>query len=166
MLQEESIVISVLERLGVDTMLLTESLFELLEEPERTSTLNPSYQIYLTPELATVLENSTKISSEMGDEFISTEHFLLSLLDSSGSTKELVSRFKIEKEVVEEVIKEVREGKVFEMKQPKKFKALIKYTRNLTQLALDNKLDPVIGRDAEIRRIIQILSRRTKIIQY
>ncbi|KKP74613.1 MAG: ATP-dependent chaperone ClpB [Candidatus Campbellbacteria bacterium GW2011_GWD1_35_49] len=162
MLQEESIVISVLERLGVDTMLLTESLFELLEEPERTSTLNPSYQIYLTPELATVLENSTKISSEMGDEFISTEHFLLSLLDSSGSTKELISRFKIEKEVVEEVIKEVREGKVSEMKQPKKFKALIKYTRNLTQLALDNKLDPVIGRDAEIRRIIQILSRRTK----
>ncbi|MDD2934985.1 MAG: AAA family ATPase [Candidatus Pacebacteria bacterium] len=162
MLQEESIVISVLERLGVDTMLLTESLFELLEEPERTSTLNPSYQIYLTPELATVLENSTKIASEMGDEFISTEHFLLSLLDSSGSTKELISRFKIEKDVVEEVIKEVREGKVSEMKQPKKFKALIKYTRNLTQLALDNKLDPVIGRDSEIRRIIQILSRRTK----
>ena len=162
MLQEESIVISVLERLGIDTILLTDSLFEMLEDPERGSTLNPSYQIYLTPELATVLEQSTSVASSMGDEFISTEHFLISLLDAPGNTRELISRFKIDKEAVGEIIHEVREGKISDIKQPNKFKTLIKYTRNLTQLAMDNKLDPVIGRDAEIRRIIQILSRRTK----
>src|SRR3989339_1062981 len=127
MLQEESLVISILERLGVDTLLLTDSLFEMLEEPERDSTLSPSYQIYLTPELAKVLENSTQIAASMKDEFISTEHFLVSLLDAPGKVKEL-----------------------------------IKFTRNLTKLAMENKLDPVIGRDDEIRRIIQILSRRTK----
>ena len=162
MLQEESIVISVLERLGIDTILLTDSLFEMLEDPERGSTLNPSYQIYLTPELATVLEQSTSVASSMGDEFISTEHFLIFLLDAPGNTRELISRFKIDKEAVGEIIHEVREGKISDIKQPNKFKTLIKYTRNLTQLAMDNKLDPVIGRDAEIRRIIQILSRRTK----
>ncbi len=162
MLQEESMVISVLERLGIDTLLLTDSLFEMLEEPERGSTLNPSYQIYLTPELAKVLENSTQVASSMGDEFISTEHFLIALLDSPGNTKELISRFKIDKEAVKEIIKEVREGKITDIKPPKKFKFLTKYTRNLTKLAADNKLDPVIGREDEIRRIVQILSRRTK----
>lgn len=162
MLQEESMVISVLERAGIDTILLTDSLFEILEEPERNSTLNPSYQMYLTPELAKVLEDSTRIASSMKDEFISTEHFLLALLDAQGTTQEIISRFKIDKEAVTDVIKEVREGKITDIKQPKKFKALTKFTRNLTQLALDNKLDPVIGRDSEIRRIIQILSRRTK----
>ncbi len=162
MLQEESLVISVLERLGVDTILLADSLFEMLEEPERSSTLNPSYQIYLTPELAKVLEDSTHVAASLKDEFISTEHFLVTLLDAPGSTREIVSRFKIDKEAVVEVIKEVREGKITDMKKPKQFKALIKFTRNLTQLAMDNKLDPVIGRDDEIRRIIQILSRRTK----
>ncbi|OGD67721.1 ATP-dependent chaperone ClpB [Candidatus Campbellbacteria bacterium RIFOXYC2_FULL_35_25] len=162
MLQEESLVISILERLGVDTLLLTDSLFEMLEEPERDSTLSPSYQIYLTPELAKVLENSTQIAASMKDEFISTEHFLVSLLDAPGNVKELISRFKIDKDSIVDVLQEVREGKITDIKQPKKFKALIKFTRNLTKLAMENKLDPVIGRDDEIRRIIQILSRRTK----
>ena len=162
MLQEESLVISVLERLGVDTMLLTDSLFEMLEEPERSSTLNPSYQIYLTPELAKALESSTLVASSMKDEFISTEHFLIALLDSSGSVREIASRFKIDKDSVIKMLQEIREGKITDIKPPKKFKALSKFTRNLTQLALDNKLDPVIGRDDEIRRVIQILSRRTK----
>jgi len=162
MLQEESMVISVLDRLGVDTNLLTDSLFEMLEEPERSSTLNPSYQIYLTPEMTKTLEDSTQIASIMKDEFISTEHFLIALLDIPGNTREIAARFKIDKNAVIDVIKEVREGKITDIQQPKKFKALTKFTRNLTQLAMDNKLDPVIGRDDEIRRIIQILARRTK----
>jgi len=87
---------------------------------------------------------------------------LIALLDSPGNTKELISRFKIDKEAVKEIIKEVREGKITDIKPPKKFKFLTKYTRNLTKLAADNKLDPVIGREDEIRRIVQILSRRTK----
>jgi len=162
MLQEESLIISVLERLGIDTLLLTDNLFDLLEDPERGSTLSPSYQIYLTPELAKVLENSTHVASSMKDEFISTEHFLISLLDAPGNVQEVVSRFKINKDEVIEILKEVRDGNITDIKSPKKFKALNKFTRNLTQLAMDNKLDPVIGRDEEIRRIIQILSRRTK----
>ncbi len=162
MLQEESLVISVLESIGVDTILLTDNLFDMLEEPERSSTMNPSYQIYLTPELAGVLESSTNIASQLKDDFISTEHLLISLLDAPGNTQEIVSIFKIDKNAVINVLKDIREGRITDAKKPKKFKALVKFTRNLTQLALDNKLDPVIGRDDEIRRIIQILSRRTK----
>ncbi|MBU1557905.1 AAA family ATPase [Patescibacteria group bacterium] len=162
MLQEESMVISVLERVGVDTILLTDSLFEMLEEPERTSTSTPSYQMYLTPELAKILEDSTHVASAMKDEFISTEHFLIALLDAPGTTQEIISRFKIDKNAVIEVLQEVRDGKITDIQKPKKFKALTKFTRNLTQLALDNKLDPVIGRDDEMRRVIQILARRTK----
>ncbi len=162
MLQEESMVISILDRIGVDTILLTDTLFEVLEEPERSTTLNPSYQIYLTPELTQALEKSTQIASSLNDEFISTEHFLLALLDTPGTTSQIVNRFKIDKEAVVNVIKEVREGKITDVQQPKKYRALTKFTRNLTKMAQENKLDPVIGRDDEIRRIIQILSRRTK----
>jgi len=91
----------------------------MLEDPERSSTLNPSYQIYLTPELAKILEDSTRIASTMKDEFISTEHFLLSLLDTPGTTQETIARFKINKEAIINVLQEIRDGKITDIQQPK-----------------------------------------------
>ncbi|MDQ5949089.1 MAG: ATP-dependent Clp protease ATP-binding subunit ClpB [Patescibacteria group bacterium] len=161
-LQEDSIVSSILDRLEIDSILLTDSLLDTIEGTESGQTLSASYQIYLTPELAQVIENSTKEATELGDEFVSTEHLFISVMQTPSPARDLLMKFKITKDTVLQILEEIRTKKNAEAEAPKKFKALSKYTRNLTKLALQNKLDPVIGRDSEISRIIQILSRRTK----
>lgn len=161
-LQEESIVTAILDKLEVDTILLTDSILEAIESPDAGGTLSPSYQIYLTPELAHAIENSPKVASSLRDEFVSTEHLFIAVLDTQGAARELLNRFKIEKDQVIKVLEELRNTKSADIHQSKKPKSLLKYTRNLTKLARENKLDPVIGRDNEISRIIQILSRRKK----
>src|ERR1035437_3900774 len=162
-LQEESMVTSILEKMEIDTMLLTDSILESIEGAEGTaSTLSASYQIYLTPELSQAIENSSKIAATLKDEFVSTEHLFISVLEVPGAAREMLSKFKIDKNAVLKVLEEIRSTKTADVKESKKFKSLLKYTRNLTTLARENKLDPVIGRDSEISRIIQILSRRTK----
>ena len=161
-LQEDSMVASILDKLEVDTILLTDSLLESIESPEASSVLSPSYQIYLTPELAQAIEASGRIASSLKDEFVSTEHLFVSLLEVPGGAKEMLSRFRIDKNGVLRVLEELRSSKVTDVGHAKKFRFLAKYTRSLTKLAAENKLDPVIGRDNEINRVIQILSRRTK----
>src|SRR5690606_10907028 len=81
LLQEESIVVSVLDKMEVDTILLTDSALDLIESPESGSTVSPSFQIYLTPELAQTIETSSKVAETMGDEFVSTEHLFLAAFD-------------------------------------------------------------------------------------
>ena len=161
-LQEEGMVLSILERLEVDTSLLIDAVMESIEGPESSPVLSPAYQIYLTPELAQAIEMSGRIASGMKDEFVSTEHLLLALLDVQSSAKEVLSRFKLDKAEVTKAVDEVRNTKVTDVTPAKKFRFLPKYSRSLTKLAQENKLDPVVGRDLEINRIIQILSRRTK----
>lgn len=161
-LQEDSIIASILEKLEVDTILLTDSILESIEGPESSSTLSPSYQIYLTPELAQAIELSGKIATALKDEFVSTEHLFLALFDVQGAAKELLSKFRLDKQTVQKVVEDVRNTKVTDVGQNKKMRFVAKYTRSLTKLASENKLDPVIGRDSEIGRIIQILARRTK----
>ncbi|MCC7004395.1 AAA family ATPase, partial [Candidatus Nomurabacteria bacterium] len=160
--QEESLVLSILEKLDVDTILLTDSILEMIEAPEHSQILSPSYQIYITPELAQIIESSTKIAASLKDEFVSVEHLFLAALEISGGAKDLLTKFKIDKASVIKVLDELKVVKGTDASQPKKFRAIQKYTRSLTQLALQTKLDPVIGRDEEITRMIQILSRRTK----
>ncbi|MFQ5540823.1 MAG: ATP-dependent Clp protease ATP-binding subunit [Candidatus Paceibacteria bacterium] len=161
-IQEDSVVLSILERLDVDTVLLTDSLFELLETPPAGATLSPSYQLYLTPDLAQALEASVKTSASFGESFVSVEHIFLGILQHPGPAAEIFSRFRIDQNAVTSVIQEFRSGRAPESEAPKKYRALAKYTKSLTKYASENKLDPVIGRDSEISRIIQILSRRTK----
>ncbi len=161
-LQEESMVASILDKLEVDTPVLTDVVLEHIEAPDGGSVLSPSYQIYLTPDLAQILDNSVRVASGMKDEFISTEHIFLSIFDVPCVAKDILSRFKIDKEHVAQVIQELKSAPTSKETEPKKLRTLFKYARSLTKLARENKLDPVIGRDAEIMRIIQILSRRTK----
>ncbi|MBP9771516.1 MAG: AAA family ATPase [Candidatus Pacebacteria bacterium] len=164
-LQEESMVASILDKLEIDTITLTDAFLEGLEDSNGGATVSPSYQMYLTPELGKTLEFSAHVASMLSDKFISTEHLFIAALDIPGDSREILSRFKIEKEHVLEVLRELRErggdenGAATGAKKPR---AIARYTRSLTQLAKENKLDPVIGRDKEINRIIQILSRRTK----
>lgn len=161
-LQEESMVTSILDKMEVDTVLLTDTLFEAMEGGSSSSTMSPSYQIFLTPELAHIIEYSAKVASEMNDEFVSTEHLFIACLEVPSAARDMLSRFKIEKEKVLFLIQEIKQGRITDNKTSQKNKTLVKYTRSLTKLARENKLDPVIGRDEEISRIVQILSRRTK----
>jgi len=162
LLQEDSLVVSILDKMDVDTMLLTDNLIEMIETPENRTTVSPSYQIYLTPDLAQAIENSSKVAETLKDEFVSTEHIFVSLLETPGEARDLLNRFKIEKDHVVSVLEVFRNEHVTETSSAKKPKLLSKFTRNLTDLARADKLDPVIGRDTEIMRIMQILSRRTK----
>ncbi len=164
LLQEESMVLSIIERLEIDSMLLTDSVLENIEAPESKANniTSPSYQLYLTPDLAQVIETSSKVAGYLKDEFVSTEHIFVALLEVPSDAKELLSRFRINKDQVLKIVEEFKSQNISDTNSPKKFRVLTKYTRNLTKLAREDKLDPVIGRDTEIMRIMQILSRRTK----
>ena len=161
-LQEESLVFSILDRMEVDTIMLADAVLEHLEAPESATVLSPSYQIYLTPDLAQALEASGKIAARMNDAFVGTEHLFLAILEHPGPANDVLSRFAIGREPALAILRELKNAKDGETAEPKRFRALAKYARNLTKLASENKLDPVIGRDLEINRVIQILARRTK----
>ena len=162
LLQEDSLIISILDKMEMDTMLIIENLNEMIESPENRTTVSPSYQVYLTPDLASAIENSTKVATLLKDEFVSTEHLFISLLEIKGEAREFLARFKIDKDQVLKVLEVLRSENITENTLSKKPKILAKFTRNLTNLAREDKLDPVIGRDTEIMRMMQILSRRTK----
>lgn len=161
-MQEETLVGSILDRIDVDVIALTDLLLESLEGPEGSQTLSPSYQLYLTPDLASALERAGRAATELGDSYVGVEHLFVGVLDHPGPAVEVMQRAGLDKRRVASALKEIREGHLDDAAAPKKFRALGKYARNLTKLALENKLDPVIGRDVEIQRVIQILSRRTK----
>ena len=161
-LQEESLVFSMLDRMEVDTNLLADAVLEHLEAPESASVLSPSYQIYLTPDLAQALEASGKIAARMNDTFVGTEHLFLAVIEHPGPANDILARFGIGRDAALAILKELKSSKDGQGGEPKRFRALAKYARNLTKLAAENKLDPVIGRDQEINRVIQILARRTK----
>ena len=161
-MQDESAVIAILDRLDIDIIAFTDLLLEALETPEVQSTISQSYQLYLTPELAKALEFSVVFAEQLGDSYVGVEHLFVAMLENPGPAIEIIQRTGIQKSRVRDTIKELRDNNISDAQSPKKFRTLSKYTRNLTKLAQENKIDPVIGRDAEIQRVIQILSRRTK----
>ena len=163
LLDDESIVASILERLDLDSMILAEAILDMIEPTTSHNVVSASYQLYLTPELGQVLgEIAPRIAEGMKDEQISCEHLFLALFDVEGQAREFLQRHSIEREGVVRILGEFRNQKITDSTPAKKQKSIYKYTRNLTTLAAQDKLDPVIGRDNEVGRIIQILSRRTK----
>ncbi|MBL7058705.1 AAA family ATPase [Patescibacteria group bacterium] len=116
-----------------------------------------------TNEVAMAFERARKEAKQMGDEFISLEHILLALIGIRSKAQEILLGLGIEYEKVLQILaKERGSGQIHDQNPESKFKAIEKYTLNLTEMARKKKLDPVIGRDQEVRRIMQILSRRTK----
>ncbi len=163
-LQEEGTVDSILERLEVDVSLLVDRLFEALDAmPRGAMVATPVGQVYLTQDLAKVIEQAHREAAQLKDEFISTEHLLLALIEIPGRAREILEREGIQKEIVLKALAELRGGQRITDPEPEsKYNVIEKYARNLTRLARLEKLDPVIGRDAEIRRVMEVLSRRTK----
>jgi ATP-dependent Clp protease ATP-binding subunit ClpB len=162
--QEGGVVLSILNKLNVQINFMEAEIDEAIKKiPKIQSTPPVAGQVYLTPYLGQVLENSDKETSKLKDDFISTEHILLSMAETDGQVKEMLGKHKVNYENILKVLAEVRGSqRVTDTDPESKFQVLEKYAQNLTKLAKEEKLDPVVGRDNEIRRIMQVLSRRTK----
>ncbi|MBI4224926.1 MAG: AAA family ATPase [Candidatus Sungbacteria bacterium] len=163
-LQEEGTVDAILEKLEIDISAFADRMFEALDAMPRGSVVStPLGQVYLTQDLAKVIEQAHREASQLKDEFISTEHLFLALMDVQSRAKDILTREGLQKEVILRSLAELRGGQRITDQEPEtKYNVLEKYARNLTRLARAEKLDPVIGRDDEIRRVMQVLSRRTK----
>lgn len=162
--QDDGLVITLLLKLGVPLPTLQSDVMRVLDTiPRHASVETPTPgQIFLTPPLAHVLQNAVKTAKQFGDEFISTEHLLLALLEDK-MTGQMLRNHAVDEASVLAALKEVRGSQKVDSAEPEaKYQALEKYSINLTELARRGKLDPVIGRDGEIRRVMQVLSRRTK----
>ena len=158
--QQESIVPTIIDKLEIDREKLKQKIYS---EIEKIPKVTGAPQFYLSSEMATVLQESFNQAQAMGDEFISTEHMFLALLQVGSNAKKILEENGILKEKVSKIMKEVRGSQKVDSPMPEgKYQVLEKYTVNLTREAAQKKLDPVIGREDEIRRIMQVLTRRTK----
>ena len=163
LLQEEGVISSILERLEIDYMQFSDTILDMLDERKGSFVLTPNQQFYLAPELARVIEAAHKVAAFLKDEYISTEHLFLALIEVPSQAKEVLDRFRIGREDVLKALTSIRGVQRVTDENPEaKYQVLEKYARNLTKMAREDKLDPVIGRDEEIRRVVQVLSRRTK----
>src|SRR3989338_769925 len=160
--QEETMVLPMLEQVDIDIAHLTDSVLELIEGGSGSTAVSPSFQLYLTPELVRVFEASPRIAASFNDQFVSPEHLLLGLVEHPGPAADIFARFRIDRTALARVLTDIKDGKIRDSESPSKPRALSRFARSLTDSARANKLDPVIGRDTEIIRVIQILSRRTK----
>ena len=131
--------------------------------PKVSGTSGAPDQVYVTTRLTKLLTQAEEEAKRLKDEFTSIEHVLLAATDDSGATGKIFREFGVMRERLMRALQEVRGSQRVTSQNPEAtYEALEKYGRDLTQLAAQNKLDPVIGRDEEIRRVIQVLSRRTK----
>ncbi|MCX6795345.1 MAG: AAA family ATPase [Candidatus Falkowbacteria bacterium] len=165
--QEESLVKTILEKLHIDPEEVadyTENEIKKLPKIDLGANIGgPVNTVQGNGETAVILERAKKEADLMNDEFISTEHILLSLIGVTSPAQKVLLDFKVAYESVAPIIKELRGNQTISDPDPEnKYRILEKYTSNLTELAKKEKLDPVIGRDEEIRRIMQVLLRRTK----
>ena len=162
LLQEDSVFAALLDKIEVDTIMLTDYVIDHLEGSDSSTVLSPAYQLYLTPDLVRVLDTAGKVAVNLQDEFVSIEHLVLALLETPNQAHEILQRFRVTKDQVLRVLQELRSGKIRDIGEPRKLRSIERYTKNLTELARQDKLDPVIGREEEIQRIMEIISRRTK----
>ncbi|MFZ6015120.1 MAG: ATP-dependent chaperone ClpB [Patescibacteria group bacterium] len=164
--QEGSVVPSIIKKLQVDQSMLMGDMEQLLARlPKVSTSLNNSSvgQIYFGQDTARVLLQAEKAARYFKDEFISTEHLLLALTEHPSEVSALLNQHGVTTDSILKALKDVRGSATVDSPEPEgKYQALEKYSRNLTSLAQQEKLDPVIGRDEEIRRVMQVLSRRTK----
>jgi len=175
--QEGSIITTILQKLGIDGETLKKKIETQIGKIPTILTSQAFGQFYLTQDMAKVLDRARQEAMKMNDEFISVEHLFLALLDTKSGAKDVLEKIsflasgeanslktsKLDYEVVSKVLSQIRGGQRITDPEPEsKYQVIEKYTRNLTNLASAGKIDPIIGRDNEIRRLMQIISRRTK----
>ena len=160
--QESGLTSDILERLGVDVAAVKRRVEARLEGAPKVA--YEAAQIYATPRIARLLENAVREADRLKDEFIGTEHLLIAIAgEDKGEAVEILNEFGIDQEKIYRALQEVRGGhRVDSPRAESKYRSLEKYGRDLTELSRQGKLDPVVGRDDEIKRVMQILTRRTK----
>ncbi|MCQ4573913.1 MAG: ATP-dependent chaperone ClpB [Candidatus Brocadiales bacterium] len=162
--QEQGIVGPVLEKLGINKDLLYSKCQEVIERLPQVSGPTTIGQVYISQELNEILNASWEEARRLKDEYLSTEHILMAMSgEKESSAGRVLSDAGVKKDELLQALKAFRGShRVTDPNPEEKYEALERYSRDLVQLARSGKLDPVIGRDDEIRRIIQVLSRRTK----
>jgi len=161
--QSEGIVPQIFQKLGVRIPFLSSRLEEGLKGIPRVYGGGMG-QVYLAPRLKKVLDTSFQEAERLKDAYVSTEHMLLAIVEErEGAGAKVLADEGVSKDEVYKVLASIRGSqRVTDQNPEEKYQALVRYTRDLTDLARKGKLDPVIGRDDEIRRVLQVLSRRTK----
>ncbi|RTZ94685.1 MAG: ATP-dependent chaperone ClpB [Deltaproteobacteria bacterium] len=159
--EKESVARSMLSKLGVSAGAVERDVNTSLEKLPQVSGTS---EVYLSPASKSVLETAFEEATRMKDEYVSIEHILLALTDDrAGDAARVLSQHGISRDAILKVLMDIRGNqRVTDPNPEEKYQALEKFSRDLTDLARRGKLDPVIGRDEEIRRIVQVLSRRTK----
>jgi ATP-dependent Clp protease ATP-binding subunit ClpB len=162
--QKEGVVPGIIERGGANTAALRGRLLNELERRPRVQAQSRGEGLYLSPGLRQAIETAQQEAQRMRDEYVSTEHLLLGIAqDRESPAGRVLSEAGVTQDAILRVLQDVRGSqRVTDPNPESKYQALERYGRDLTQLAAAGKLDPVIGRDEEIRRVIQVLSRRTK----
>ncbi|MBU1131935.1 ATP-dependent chaperone ClpB [Patescibacteria group bacterium] len=161
--QDQSVVLSILKKLEVPIETIISEVEKVLRSLPKSENRNLSAQALITAQMNYVLITAEKESKKLGDEFISTEHLFLSLLKVDSEANIILEHFQVDYDSVLKILAEVRGTQKVDSPDPEnKYQVLEKYTINLTQKAREEKFDPIIGRDDEIRRVLQVLSRRTK----
>ena len=163
--QEQGVVLAIMKKLGAETDKLKAKITSLIKRLAqiKVSEGGQLAEVYITPLLQRTILYATREARKLKDEYVSTEHLLLSLLSIASPIKNVLESFNLNYNRILKVLAEVRGSeRVTEPEPESKYQALEKYTINLTKMARNEKLDPISGRDDEIRRVIQVLSRRTK----
>ncbi len=161
--QEDSFVVEILHNIGVDSYFVTQKVEAAVKNLPRLGGNAESNQPYLSPQTQKVLVTAENIAKQMEDEYVASEHLFLALLKEVNEIKNLFNDIQINEEKVNQVLNKLRGSQKADSPEAENtYQVLKKYAVDLTEQAKLGKIDPVIGRDNEIRRLIQILSRRTK----
>jgi ATP-dependent Clp protease ATP-binding subunit ClpB len=158
--QTDGVVLPLLKKLGVDPGRLKADLDGALDRLPRIEGL---VQTYLSPRLNKLFERAEQEAQRLKDEYVSTEHLLIAAANGDGAARDVLARHGVTSDAIFTVLVDIRGSqRVTDQNPEDKYQALTRYGRDLTDMARRGKLDPVIGRDEEIRRVVQVLSRRTK----
>jgi len=152
----------ILTQVGVDPQQVRWRVQQVLDQSPKMT--YESTQVYVTPRIVQLFDNAAAEAERLKDEFISTEHLLIAIIsERGGQAAQILQSFGIDQEKIYRVLQNIRGGqRITDSRPESKYRALEKYSRDLTMLAREGKLDPVIGRDEEIKRVMQVLIRRTK----
>ena len=158
-LSDDYLVPNLMKKLGVNLSRLNDALDQVINTQPRSS----GSELYYSTEVSKTFNDAIALAKKMGDEYVSIEHLLLAVFESNGMTSQLMKDQGIRKDELEKAIMQFRKGKKVDSQDAEQnYDSLNRFAKNLNELAQQGKLDPVIGRDEEIRRVLQILSRRTK----
>ncbi len=159
--QKEGVIPPLLDRLGVSKQEITGELETILEQKPKA--YGDSVQVHMSPDVGNVLRTAEREADNLKDEYVSTEHLFIALIEGKSQGAQLFQRHGVTRDAVLKTLMSIRGNqRVTDQNPESKYQVLDRFCRDLTALARKEKLDPVIGRDEEIRRVMQVLSRRTK----